>query len=53
MFVHHVFMLVLSSTKALSTVKNDLLSVENFIWTKKPLLSILIACTNYLVQNFS
>ena len=44
MFVHHVFILVLSSIKALSTVKSDILSVENFIWTKKHLLSILIAC---------
>ena len=46
MFVHHVFILVLSNIKinVLSTVKSDLLSVENLIWTKKPLLSILIAC---------
>ena len=43
-FVHHVFILILSSIKALSTVKSDLLSVDNFIWPKKSLLSILIAC---------
>ena len=35
----------------LSTVKSDIWSVGNFIWPKKPLLSILIACikTNFLL----
>ena len=51
MFVHHVFNMILSSIKALSTVMSDMLSVGNFIWPNKPLLSILIACikTNFLL----
>ena len=35
MFVHHVFILILSSIKALSTVKSYILSVGNFDLAKE------------------
>ena len=53
MFVHHAFILILSTIKILTTVKIDVMHKETFIWPKKPVMSILIACIKQALYLYS